>query len=473
MLKLEGNFEVFSIETVNKKYEDFRDRITVLATNIKEDGVKERLNKLILDSKNDESLKIISPKKPPAKSGNFVRRNARAKTAKGIERGKPNDINAVDQLKQALLNIDESIKRNNQTIADDLEELAFQDESDDLVRVDESINTLKDFEQTPKKKSSATITSPKRVSLSSSSHGLGSHKLENKGISNDSNINSPNRTSLENSLKLEKDSKKTNESKSTQASIITDEDKENQRITNIHSKISEFINIEAKKINYKASLFKIKDDKEFIDLIIKGLKKISTITNECIVQTEKEGNLFDFSVPDNSIIRGMMKKAVVPKKKEIIKKSDLFTLETSDISIIEEITNTPIINILPSANEEIKESHIEHLYEATEEYKKEFKLQSQLKGLKKVDFEDIQNLWEHVINRRIIEGEKDRISIYLRGYLGTDRYEGEKKKIIDMIEFNKIDEISNSNRSKSVIKPENPNVLANWTKLMKNYINKE
>ena len=33
----------------------------------------------------------------------------------------------------------------------------------------------------------------------------------------------------------------------------------------------------------------------------------------------------------------------------------------------------------------------------------------------------------------MVEGEKDKISLYLRGYLGTDQFEEEKKRMIEMI----------------------------------------
>ncbi|OMJ90659.1 hypothetical protein SteCoe_6939 [Stentor coeruleus] len=140
---------------------------------------------------------------------------------------------------------------------------------------------------------------------------------------------------------------------------------------------------------------------------------------------------------------------------------------------IEKFTSLPGINALDTSIDQKNPTIIQ----ATEAYKKEFQIHTQLKGLKKLDFNDIQTLWERVINRRIIEGEKDKISIYLRGYLGTDKFEKEKKRIIDMIEAFKVEENTSQsltpNTSLKPMRPFNDRPLNNWKKLMFKFIFKK
>jgi hypothetical protein len=84
-----------------------------------------------------------------------------------------------------------------------------------------------------------------------------------------------------------------------------------------------------------------------------------------------------------------------------------------------------------------------------------------------MNFQDIQQIWEEVINRRILEGEKDKISVHLRGYLGTDKFESEKAKVITMID-NQLNE--KHAKSSKVLKSQA--ALINWKKIMKKMIEK-
>ena len=127
--------------------------------------------------------------------------------------------------------------------------------------------------------------------------------------------------------------------------------------------------------------------------------------------------------------------------------------------------NKPTIRNIKKCITPVKEEKISPIVLATEEYKKEFELQTQIKGLKKLDFADIQALWEDVINRRILEGEKDKISIHLRGYLGTDKYDSEKAKIIAIIESSKLDENFLDDPPVNQRKNNQKRAFANWKNL--------
>ena len=121
---------------------------------------------------------------------------------------------------------------------------------------------------------------------------------------------------------------------------------------------------------------------------------------------------------------------------------------------------------------EVKEEKEKSIINATEAYKAEFKLQTQLKGLKKIPFADIQGLWEEVINRRILEGENDKISIYLRGYLGTDKFESEKARIIAMMGTAEVENLENTPQDVDEICPINKNIQ-HWKEIVEKYLSKQ
>lgn len=82
----------------------------------------------------------------------------------------------------------------------------------------------------------------------------------------------------------------------------------------------------------------------------------------------------------------------------------------------------------------------------------------------KLEFTDLQIIWEEVLNKRIFNGEKDKISSYLRGYLGTTRYENEKNKVIRMLNSNKIEETKSNSTLAPFFKDfkYKTNILSRW-----------
>jgi hypothetical protein len=135
------------------------------------------------------------------------------------------------------------------------------------------------------------------------------------------------------------------------------------------------------------------------------------------------------------------------------------------ITNFSKITSSKLVRI--SQTPALTRAKDEDLELASEHYKKEFSLQAQLQGLKKMTFEDIQKVWEEVINRRIVEGENDKISIYLRGYLGTDKFESEKSKVISYMTSQ-----SGYIKKLSPLRISQESVLANWKKLMLKFFEK-
>ena len=449
MLRTAGTFELASIEFVSKKFEDFKDGITHITASIKDDNAKTKLNKLILETKTIDVKRIISPKR--MNPGAILRKNNRAKTAKGFERGYGE--NTVEQLKQALINIDEVMKQRSRLIADDLDELTVEFDNDMQGTYDESTK-VPDSETTPKKKPTQLPHSPKKTTQNIPPK---SPPAKNEAI----------RTAAEAEIKA-----KSLENRSVQTTSSAFKEEYAQTDSQMYNQILKTV-MDSSNETHKAFVLREQDENNLQELVIKGLEKKIEKYEERGMQTEQESGYFEFKGSDNTIIREIMNKAKQPKSRErpFSKESD-FAGEPKKFTVLDSISQASKIDTL--ASDSFLSAQNRHLKEAAREYQKEFQLQTQIKGLKKIEFNDIQVLWEEVINRRISEGEKDKISIYLRGYLGTDKYEGEKKKVINMIEASKIAEVSTSIQRlpKPLYRIRNEIALKNWKKLMCAFVGK-
>lgn len=481
-------FEKFNLETLSKKYENIKEGISSICIHIKDENLKYKLSKLITDSKLDEvdrssQLKHLQPPKAPIslpKKGKNSTSNL--SPAKKQNSGPlPKAESALDKMKKAMINIDKDIADSHKSVEEVVAEtIRVHEEVHYEIKVhdDHVKNSEKHYQEHKASKSSI--------------HSLASHR----------NLESFS-TRSEETLK---------DHKSTQVSVQT---------SNSSTQISP---------NQSDQVFQSSPFTRLFNLKVHVLLSISLMPSkqysEFSSQTEKEPSFNEYVSNPNNLIRGLMSKSKNPQTDRsfkikrsldptvsenlIIKKIGKEKIETNPenhpqlnesfddsnrgiylkskisnqsrleknnshnntlpIEKISTICKSPtkiIDNKLVSlvANQNTYQSRV---IEASEEYQKEFSLHAQAKGLKKMNFQDIQQIWEEVINRRILEGEKDKISVHLRGYLGTDKFDSEKTKIISVIEgYHKElekDEFKKKNKVKVV--------MENWKKLMKKFIEK-
>lgn len=190
---------------------------------------------------------------------------------------------------------------------------------------------------------------------------------------------------------------------------------------------------------------------EFFDYMKDKVSNKETQTNKKIVFKEFEDSKL--------LARGIMRKYTAPNSG--MSNERKFANELSSYSshiaksIETGITSTPI------------EANNEELNKAAMEYSKEFGIYSQFLGYKKLDFPAIQKLWEEVINRRLVEGENDKITRFLQGIGDSQYFESEKLKIIEMLM--KVKKHSILNESYEIIVKDfkkKLNVLNRWRKFL-------
>lgn len=485
LFKIEEIFESYSVETVSNKFNQLKEGIATVSHSIRDENIKIKLSKLIIESKLSEidkaqTLKNIQIPKPS------VLRKGKIQSKAVVRKESPKEKtreSALDEMKKAMRNIDDEIKRSDKIVNESIAESFLP------IRYEEPLIYVKPA----------------------------SRRADRGGMQGILSINSEN---LSRSEVL-----------STQCEEIHREDKEIQVGT--RGKDGE---VQADFEIYKVlmgSLNKISKDKKKIEvsdldqMLIQAVLNLASEKNDFSGQTDKEAGILDTSTPNNSIIRGLMSRVKTLKyDKSIVKKPKISTepnvvdnliikkifkpvkndfklfkteikekkenkeededpensfknqkalINTQPISKFEEKFKKADQSFDQSKAAEKKKSILESLRksskstdpvtQANEEYRKEFELQMQINGLKKVNFEEIQSLWEEVINRRILEGETDKISIYLRGYLGTERFESEKQRVISMFESSK--QIGKSNYLK--LKPKLPknNHFYRWENLMR------
>ena len=442
-------FEKFNLETLSKKYESIKEGISSICIHIKDENLKFKLSKLIIDSKLEEidrshQLKNLQPPKAPIslpKKGKSSASNISPvkKQSSGIL---PKAESALDKMKKAMLSIDEQIADSHKAVEEVVAEtIRVHDEVHYEIKIhdDHVKNSENKFKEHKASKSSI--------------HSLASHQnLEYFS------------TRSEETLK---------DHKSTQTSIQTSnhstqisQDKSDEVFQS--SPFSRLFNL---KIHFLPSIsllpfkqysdFSSQTEKEsgFIDYVsnpnslIRGL--MSKSKNPQTDRSFKMKRSLDPTVSENLIIRKLGKEKDEPNRESYPKVDESFDDSTRGIYLKSKISNhsrleknhshnntLPIENVASICKSPTKiidnklvslvsnqNTYQSRVIEASEEYQKEFSLHTQAKGLKKMNFQDIQQIWEEVINRRILEGEKDKISVHLRGYLGTDKFDSEKTNI--------------------------------------------
>ena len=161
------------------------------------------------------------------------------------------------------------------------------------------------------------------------------------------------------------------------------------------------------------------------------------LDKQCTKETQTEQKIIHKEFEDSRLlIRSMMRKQTAPTSHQSLLRSRTPLLTPNEFSSVgsQFLKSFETGTLLtPNQVNEDNETIEEELAKATNEYSKEFGIFSQFLGYKKLDFVSIQNLWEEVINRRLSEGEKDKITDYLKEYEGCENYEVEKMKIIHML----------------------------------------
>lgn len=166
---------------------------------------------------------------------------------------------------------------------------------------------------------------------------------------------------------------------------------------------------------------------DFIDLYQVFMK---TRKEDKEVQTDKKIKFKEFD-DSKLLIKGLMKKTALAFH-STIKNMKSKSPVASDAITNREATPKPPEGELYTERKD-SAAPASPITEAQDLYQKEFAIYSQFLGYKKFDFTSLQKIWEEVINRRLIEGEKDKITSHLRTVFGTETYEEEKQKVIQLL----------------------------------------
>lgn len=434
--------ESFSQENISKKLDNFRESLTMISQTIKNENIKAKLNKVTEDfhidilkvkPKLNKTILIEDrPEKSPRKYSEKLKASPKSRSNKSPkyvatpttrESDKsPFVESSLENIKKNFLTIEEEIKAKNKALADDL---SFFTKS----------------LRTPVK----SRNSVENEAISMSKFRSYKNRIEHVSKEIQTNERFLSRSWREVSQQTDTKILFTN---LTQTDIIK------QKVLIINEE-GRYAYIEKEQL-----------EEEFYE------KKNQQ------TQTEKPQKRFEYTeikepkeLNNSSLLaRGLMKKSTIPPK------TDSATTKKHEIgAMIENLITRRVSGLALPINElnknnsksERQEGKDEEGKDATEEYHKEFSIQSQFFGFKKTSFIEIQRLWEEVINRRLTDGEKDKISVYLRGYLGTDQFDMEKSKIINLLEAAKND-MSANNPFMHLIKEfkSKMSILDNWKRVL-------
>ncbi|CAG9315513.1 unnamed protein product [Blepharisma stoltei] len=209
------------------------------------------------------------------------------------------------------------------------------------------------------------------------------------------------------------------------------------------------------------------------NLILKLLRSYFTKKETSFTQTDVESQMEDFSNAYGKMIKSLLKKSQGDKKRDQ-KVSDAPSDMEKDFCV----------ESLNKYKSLIKEKGFEDEYynwvkeatgrttDAVNTYEIEYQIEAQKLGLKAVDNAAGKKLWEGVIKRRIENGEKDEISIYLRGLLGTDLYEPQKDYVIGMFETKSIFELAKTIQKFPLraVKHKHNLIINRWKKFMQAWL---
>lgn len=373
------------------------------------------------ETKIDKNKKT-SPRKKPRTATPAGRVNLSG--AQLFQKTQEKQENAIKEFKQALIIIDENFKKTNKALTEGLEDLVGS--NFDIEIQEESRNLAEKINPDSKE--------AKNISYNSSE------------TRHNPQFSSPQPT--DSSFITDYPIKPLNE-KEIQVERVFFNTQSSQTVSKIFT-----ILLRIFKTHKSSSKLLGKTEADLESILIEIFSNWLKEVKDSSCQSEKEASArVEVKMSSNELIKGLLKRD---------KRNSYLKLEQDDkeSSIIEKIIKIPVFSA--QKYEDIKEDQINQLVLATKEYKKEFIIQTQLRGFKKLEASNIQSLWEEIINRRITEGEQDKISVYLRGLLGTSNFEAEKKSVIQMIETSKSQSLTPSQKPpKSSQKP-----LKNWKRLM-------
>lgn len=337
---------------------------------------------------------------------------------------------AIQEFKQALKSIDEGFKTTNKALTENLEELVnFKLEAEILKESRELLNRM----------ANGYIGNKKGLEV------ITETASDKKKVSDEFTDISPLLQSEYQNTKIDKEIQ-------FSSSVST---RSSQSESTFYHEIYSIW--DSNKTHHKAK--ELSSD-QIESTIIEVLRQWFRNIKEKDTQTDKEIKApIELKMAGNELIKGLMNRS---KRLTYFKPEE----SKSEDSIIDKIIKIPLMS--EQELNEIKESEINELIYAANEYKQEFKIHTQLKGYKRLELQNIFNLWDDIINRRISEGEQDKISIYLRGLLGTKQFENEKSSVIQMIQSSKMQDFSTftSHQIKSAKFTKSQNSKKNWKKIM-------
>ena len=500
--RIDEIFEAYSILTVSNKFDTLKEGIETVSHSIRDENVKIKINKLIAESKIEEvdksealkNIQIVKSTSLKKGKGPIVRTGARREMSK--EKEAPKALSALESLKYAMSSIDEEIRRTDKAVEETIANAANISISESI-RDDESGLNAKGNSRGASKNNRRQKLAPKvsenlsrtEVFSTQGEEILREYKetlKEDKEIQvSVTNRNAEVQVDFEiyNKLSVSLLRNKTRKASSLQEILGEISMKEmDDLLVNALNVVLSDKNDENTQTDKESGIL---DTSTPNNTIIRGLmNRVKTIKNDKPV-LKKPGFFAEPNISDNLIIKKIFKTQGLDAKvfktelkecvdveeenpKIVITSEDrqsenidgkgmkpnktlplhLSTLETKyqklDQTLQEGKLRENNKKILGEKQKKLSGAN-NPFNQATDEYKQEFNLQIQMKGLKKANFEDIQKLWEEVITRRILEGETDKISLYLRGYLGTDKFDSEKERIISLIgsdSLNDVDKLS-------------------------------
>ena len=399
--KEEKYFEDFSIESITKKFNDLKDNLLTISHAIKNETVKTKLLKLVKDSKIEENLitenKAIQRIKRSFAVSIKKNHNEKIVSAEGIN--KNYEESNLDSLKKVFHNIHQGIKAKNKIITDNLADLGNIDNY-----------TL-------------SINQSERDSLNLKSSKASKRKSAKKELIA---IETETQTDPINNLQCSS----TKEYKEIAQQTEQKKYKDSQNQTTYYR--------EPKMLDKSQELNDF--DNSSFDISHNTINQEKTLKADKSIQTDREIPRIDMNTPNSPIIKKLMRKTETSKTEILLRRHDGRAINLADNLIIKQIRNIgqkykP--DLFADELEEKKLENSEKIFEANDEYQKEFQIHSQMHGYKKLGFTDIQSLWEEVINRRIIDGENDKISEYLKEYIGSSKFDNEKARIIKLLIANR------------------------------------
>lgn len=539
IFKVDEIFEKYSLDTVSHKFDELKEGIANVSEKIKDENIKIRLNKLVIESKlqeivHSEVVKSATSSRPsiqlPSTSSSTPTQLTKKPPPGPIKPKFSKDQQGLVPSSNSRLH--QSIKPQMSPARETIKkESALERMRKEMYSIDEEIMQVdKILEESLGGSSQTGILSTSDISSKDDDRrhtgkGRNSRNTLRLGISpKSSEISKYDMFSFQNEEIHRED-------KEMQTVVVEKYSQDVQANLELYVRIWGIMNKGKKKTGSE----EVYDVEEIDGFLYKATEFYMREKLEKSMQTEKESGILDFSTPNNSIIRGIMSRLKIKKSERqfnktkldvsvsenlIIKKIGIneqpaFKTETketpsptdnhptlSDKSIQNDFTDLeikpsnstspiPSLQKMPNSIVETKivslqeaftskspsnksfnttshqsiDQKIESFILASQSYKKEFDLHTQIKGLKKISFPEVQKLWEDVINRRILEGEKDKISVYLRGYLGTDKFDSEKNRIISLLETSK----SNNKDLESLIsnnKKFSKKLVENWKRFM-------